>query len=135
MSNSIIFIPKNVVQSNKIMGFRKRNIAEGVLGAGVWVWFIWQIPFVNSVKWVLIVVVGLVILGVNLVGIKGNPISSTLFNFIRYRKVTKQFSFRRVSAEYRAEPIFDENTRQVSVLKTWTPSTGIEAFFEKFKDE
>ncbi len=135
MANGVIFIPKNVVSSNKIMGFRKRNILEGAVETGLWVFLIWNIPFTTPVRWILIIVVGLAIFGVNLIGIKGNPLSSTILNYIKYRKITKQYSYRRISEKHRAKPVFDEQTRQLLVGKAWTPSTGIEAFLEKFKEE
>ncbi len=132
--NSFIFIPKNVVQQDKILGFRKRNLLEGVLETAAWTWLMFQIPFIISVRWILIIVIGAAILFLNFKGIKGNPISSTVINFFKYRKIIKQYEFRRISKEYRSESVFDEDTREVRTIKTWNPSTRIEAFLEQFKE-
>ena len=95
--NNYIFIPKNVVQQDKILGFRKRNLLEGVIETALWTWLMFQIPFILSVRWIMIIVIGAAILFLNFKGIKGNPISSTIFNFFKYRKIIKQYEFRRIS--------------------------------------
>ena len=132
--NNYIFIPKNVVQQDKILGFRKRNLLEGVIETALWTWLMFQIPFILSVRWIMIIVIGAAILFLNFKGIKGNPISSTIFNFFKYRKIIKQYEFRRISKEYRSQSVFDEDTREVKTIKTWNPSTRIEAFLEQFKE-
>lgn len=93
------FIPNNVLQINRLAGFKKRNLAEG----GVWAvsagLITNAIPFVSKVKWIVIICVGLALIVANAFGINGYPVSATVLNWLKYRYYLNQFSYRRLKKD------------------------------------
>lgn len=93
------YIPKNVLQGKRIMGFKSRNIIEGVIEAVIVLLLLLKIPFVLKVKLIVVICVSLFILAINCIGIKDQAITEFLINFIRYRHYLKPFHYRRLTNE------------------------------------
>ena len=126
------FIPRNVINNSRILGFKKRNLIEGVVWVAVFALFVNLIPFVLKVKIIIIVSIGLVLLIINGFGIRGNALSATIVSFIRYRYYTNKFSYRRLNNVTENEkPIIDPNTRKV---RTITENRSVR-FVKKFLGE
>lgn len=89
-------IPENVLQGKRILGFKRRNFFEGIIMALIVSFLVRQIPFVEKVSWIVMICLGLFIFLVNAIGIHGQPILQVLFRFFRYRKYTRQYSYRRL---------------------------------------
>ena len=80
------YIPKNVLQSTKIFGLKKRNLIEGIIWAVALCLLINLIPFVLKVKIILFVTVTLVSLLLNGMGIHENAISATVLAYLQYHR-------------------------------------------------
>lgn len=89
-------IPENVLQGKRILGFKPRNFAEGIVSALITALLIRQISFVNKVSLIIIICVGLAVFFLNAWGIKGQSITQVISHFIKYRKCIKQYSYRRL---------------------------------------
>ena len=74
------YIPNNIVKSQRVLGFQKRNIADGIVSAVIVGLLIKLIPFVTRVQ--IIVTVGVCgsLFVLCLFGIKGMSISEYLIN-------------------------------------------------------
>lgn len=104
-----VFIPPNVIQKNKILGIKKKNLIEGAIWAFIAALIINQIPFTLPVKIIFIVCIGIALLALNAIGINGYSISAAAIAFIRYRRYVKKYTYRRISDETKKpEPLFTE---------------------------
>ena len=97
------FIPTNVMESSKIFGFKKRNLIEGLIWAAVLSLIIYLIPFVFKIKIVLILAAIVVSLIINGFGIRGQAISKTVINFMKYKYYRKRFPYRRLNEIHNTE--------------------------------
>lgn len=91
--------PNNVLQINRIAGFKKRNLVEGLVWAVIAGLIISAIPFVTKVKWIIIICVGIALIIANGFGINGYPVSATVLNWLKYRHFLNQFSYRRLNKD------------------------------------
>ncbi len=112
------FIPANVVQSNRLLGFKKRNIAEGFGWAFLFALLVNAIPFVPKVKWILIIVVGVSIIALNAKGIHDSALSTVFISFYKYRKYMKTFHYRRFKKEYSHKDIVSSDGQRITTIKT-----------------
>ncbi len=111
------YIPKNVLQSTKIFGLKKRNLIEGIIWAVALCLLINLIPFVLKVKIILFVTVTLVSLLLNGMGIHENAISATVLAYLQYKWYTNKFRYRRLCDEREnPKPIIDDNTGKVRTI-------------------
>ena len=112
-SNRII--PQNIIQGRRLLGFRIRNLAEGVLAALLFAWIVAQIPFVPKVRWIITICVGLFLIVVMGIGIKGLAPSQVFIKFLTYRKYIKTYSYRRPNHanKKQTELISNENGKAV----------------------
>ena len=93
------YIPKNVLQGKRIMGFKYRNIVEGAIDALIVFLLLLQIQFVLKVKLIVFICIGLVVFFGNCFVIKDQAISEFLLNFLRYRNFLRTYHYRRVNQE------------------------------------
>lgn len=91
------FIPDNVFSNKRILGFRKRNFFEGVALAFINFLLISQIPFVPKVRWIFTICVGIFCIALCGIGINGMSLTQAIMRYYKYRKVTKQYSYRRLT--------------------------------------
>lgn len=118
------FTASNVIQKNRFFGLKKRNLAEGVVWAGIIAMIVNSIPFVDLVKGVVIAVLGVAIIILNGFGIKGYAFSATVINFIDYRYYTRKFSYRRLSRDTKqTRPIVDDNMEVRTIKENRTVQT------------
>ena len=112
-SNRII--PQNIIQGRRILGFRIRNLAEGAIDALLFAWLISGIPFVPKVRWIITICVGLFLIIVTGIGIKGLAPSQVIIKFLSYRKFIKSYSYRRPNYANKKQPdlISEENGKSV----------------------
>lgn len=108
------FIPHNYLQGKRILGFRKRNFFEGLAWAFVALLIIGSIPFVTKVRWILTICIGIFLVIMNGIGIRGQSYSQALINMFHYRKYLKPFTYRRLNyANKEPEPLFETvNSKQ-----------------------
>lgn len=74
------YIPNNIVKSQRVLGFQKRNIADGIVSAVIVGLLIKLIPFVTRVQIIVTVGVCGALFVLCLFGIKGMSISEYLIN-------------------------------------------------------
>lgn len=98
------YIPKNVLQGKRIMGFKYRNIVEGAIDALIVILLLLQIPFVLKVKLIVVICIGIFVFFGNCFGIKDQAISEFLLNFLRYRNFVRTFHYRRLNHENGYKP-------------------------------
>ena len=89
-------IPANVTQSRRILGFRMRNIIEGVIAALITAYLIHFIPFVPKVQ--IIVTIGIAgsILVLNLLGLKGMSLSECMINYVKSKASNNIYHMRSI---------------------------------------
>lgn len=93
----IYFIPENILQSRRIMSFRRRNLIEGAISAVALGLIIYQVPFVPRVKAIITVCMCLAVFVVNLLGIKNMSISEVVSDFIYYKKHKALYHLRSIN--------------------------------------
>lgn len=89
-----IFIPDNVLESKRILGFRRKNVFEGLIATVIAILIISAIPFVTRIKIIFIILVGGSILLLSSVGIKDMSLSELFIAFINNIKLQKQYHLR-----------------------------------------
>lgn len=124
----MVFIPGNVLQTNRILGFKTVNVIEGVIEAVLFAFLVWAIPFVLKVKIIISIVCGLVIIVVNAVGIHGYSLLTTFLRRLAYKPLIKRFHYRRLSPDHVYEDITDDNGR----LKKSMAAAPAQTILEKF---
>lgn len=90
------YIPDNILDSKRIMGFRKQNVIEGLVLAAIVALIILQIPFVKRIKIIFIIILCLVTFVLSCIGIKDKRISEIVINFIQYIKLPKVYHLRSI---------------------------------------
>ena len=83
-------IPENVLESKRILGFRRKNLFEGLILMGITISIIIAIPFVTRIKIIFIIIVGGAVFILSAVGIKDMSFSElviAIYNNIRLQKV------------------------------------------------
>lgn len=124
-----IIIPVNVTQSKRILGFRIRNIAEGVISGAFVGFLIHFIPFVPKVQIIVTAVLAGAVLVLNMLGLKGMSISECVINIFLSKNYKKKYHLR--SIRY---------AKKASALKTKTNTTAnfnesiAEKLFRKAKE-
>lgn len=104
------------MQGKRILGFRKRNLAEGAIMALVAAYIISLPPFVKTVQVIITFCVAAFLVIINGIGIKGRSYSQTLINYIAYKKHLKQLSYRRINDNPDdIEPLFEEKNGKTRV--------------------
>ena len=112
-SNRII--PQNIIQGRRLFGFRIRNLAEGVIAALLFAWLVSKVPFVPKVRWIVTICVGLFLVIVMGIGIKGLAPTQVIIKFFSYKKFIKTYSYRRPNHanKKQTELISDENGKKI----------------------
>ena len=87
-------IPDNILESKRILGFRKRNWIEGLICAAIFAAIIILIPFVFRVKIIFLIGICIPVILVNLIGIKDQSIFEALGNYIQAKKYKGNYHFR-----------------------------------------
>ncbi len=93
-----IIIPDNIMSNKRILGFHKRNIVEGIIAFFIVLAIINQIPFVNKIKLIFIVVVGGSVFFLCCIGFKDKSPSELIMELVTYLKSPRVYHFR--SIEY-----------------------------------
>lgn len=108
-------IPQNIIQGRRLLGFRIRNLIEGAFAALLFAAIIAQIPFVPKVRWIITICVGLFIIIVMGIGIKGLAPTQVLFKYLTYKKYIRTYTYRRPNnaSKKQSEIIADENGKLV----------------------
>lgn len=111
-------IPKNVVQGKRIMGFHRRNLIEGALMAFTVFLIIRAFPFVPLVRRVLSIGLGIFLLVVNGLGIKGQPFSKAILHYISYKKMLVTYSYRTLgSTKEQSREVFKYDSDGIKYVK------------------
>lgn len=110
------YIPENVLQGKRFLGFRIPNLIEGVVWALIAFIIICQIPFVKKVKWIMIICIGLFLIIANGIGIKGQRFSVTVINYFKYKPFMKRFSYRRMNYNPEPEDLFVTEKGRMKVV-------------------
>ena len=88
--------PDNVLNSKRILGFRKRNIVEGIIFALIVGFIIYLIPFVPRVKIIFwAILCGAAFFG-GLLGIANQTVTEYIYNFIKLKKNGRKYHFRQI---------------------------------------
>ena len=111
------YIPQNVIKNNRFLGFKKRNLIEGIIAAILMALLINAIPFVFKVKLIIIIVLGIAIILLNSIGIKGNAISITVYNYLTYRYYTNKFTYRRLGRDTKQLKPLINDKKEVRTIK------------------
>lgn len=91
-----IIIPENILDSKRILGFRRKNVIEGIILAAIFAIIILQIPFVTRIKVIFIIILCSSVLGLSCVGIKDKSVSE-IFIDIKYNlSLPKQWHLRSI---------------------------------------
>jgi len=108
-------IPQNIIQGRRILGFRIRNLVEGAFTALLFAILISGIPFVPKVRWIITICVGLFLIIVMGIGIKGLAPSQVIIKYLSYKKYIKTYSYRRANHANKkaSELISDENGKAI----------------------
>lgn len=86
-------IPDNIIDSKRILTFRKRNWIEGIICVVIIGFIVWSIPFVLRVKIIFTVCIGGAVLWLSLHGIKDQSLTEGIMNFKRAKKQCGNYSF------------------------------------------
>lgn len=73
-------VPLNIVQSNRVLGFRIRNLAEGGVFAGIVALIIHFIPFVTKIQVIFTIVLSSSVFFVCAIGFKGMSLGEIVIN-------------------------------------------------------
>lgn len=112
-------IPKNVFQGKRVLGFHKRNLIEGIIAALIFYLVVHALPFVALVRRVLALCIGIFLIIINGMGIKGQPFSLAFIHYLKYRKMLKTYSYRTLDkAPNETEEIFDYDDNGQQIVKT-----------------
>ncbi len=85
-----ITVPDNVLESKRILGFRRKNLFEGLILTAITIAIIISIPFVKRIKVIFVIIVGGAVLALSAVGIKDMSFSElciAIYNNIRLQKI------------------------------------------------
>lgn len=93
-------IPGNVINGKRHMGFRGRNIAEGVVLALIVYFIISQIPFVLRIKIIFSAVLCFSSFIIGCVGIHKRSITQYLYDYYQFKNEPKTYHLR--SVKYKA---------------------------------
>ena len=94
-------IPENVLESKRILSFRRRNWIEGLICAGIVGFIIFEIPFVVRVKLIFLVILCGSVLMLNLIGIRDQSIIEAISNIRTARQNSGEYHLRRPTDEER----------------------------------
>lgn len=89
-------IPTNITQSKRILGFRMRNIIEGIIAAIIAGFLINFCNFVPRVQAIVTVGVSGSFFVLNLLGIKGMSYTESLINLFVSRGIKKEYHLRSI---------------------------------------
>jgi hypothetical protein len=93
----VLIIPKNIVSNKRILGFRLRNIIEGIVLFVFTALIISLIPFVPRIKIIFTVVVGFTVFLLSCLGIKDKSPSELIIDTIKYISSPKSWSLRSIN--------------------------------------
>lgn len=116
-------IYENILKSKRYIGFRLKNIIEGMLMASVVVFIILQIPFVPRIKIIFCIILGLTVFLLCCVGLKGLSPSELVFNIIAYIKTPRTWHLRSIKYAKR------RNKQQLSQENVYTNQSAAEKLY------
>lgn len=112
------YIPENVFKGKRIMGFKPRNVIEGVVFAVIAAVIIAIPPFVPKVQWILIGCVGLYLIIMCAIGIDDQAPTELLKNYLMYKKYMNQYSYRRIKNDKQEAPkVISEKGKVIPIQK------------------
>ncbi len=118
------YIPENVLQGKRILGFRLPNLIEGLVWALIAFIIIAQVPFVPKVRWIITGCVGLFLILVNGLGIKGQRFSQAFINWLQYRPYMIKIHYRRLNyAPDEHKQLFETSNGKTRVVTIHEQST------------
>lgn len=91
-----IVIPENVLESKRILGFRRKNLFEGCILTGITIAIIVSIPFVTRIKIIFIILVGGAVFVLSAVGIKDMSFSELVIAIYNNIKLQKNYHLRSI---------------------------------------
>ena len=94
--NRIDRIPKNVIQSQRLLGFGKRNWLDAVIMTLLLIFLIGLIPFVTKVRIIVTASIAAAVILLCLLGIKGMSISECIVNIFISRPTKHQYHLRSI---------------------------------------
>lgn len=94
VKNEVYHLTKNVIESSRIMGIRKRNIVEAILFTGLILTIINIIPFTNLVKIISSIILGLFSVVLNIKGIKHRSLTEVIVAELKFRKRRRRLHLR-----------------------------------------
>lgn len=110
-------IPHNRGNTQRIGGFRKRNLWEGIIETVIALVFVMVIPFVSNLKLALGVILIMIIMFANLIGIRGKSLTENFILWINYRVSRRSMKLRSVNEKDGnsrfKQPKYSEKTRKV----------------------
>ena len=124
-------IGKNVVNSNQIMGYDKRNWLEAFLFAGCVIFIISLIPFVRDIKIVVTIFFSILTFFFGLIGIKDRSITEIIIAERKFRKKKRKLHLR--SVDYAREKGAYYEGSDTSILERYT--IRIKSSIDKFVEE
>ena len=123
------WIPNNVLQGKRILGFRPRSFIE----AAIWCFLIWKgvslIPFVTRVQWIITICLCIGAIFVNLVGVKDMTLSEVCLNFVHCKRTARVYHLR--SIDYAKKEKRNNNGQ----ITTQTNESAAERFIRIVKEK
>ena len=95
-------IPANFSQQNRILGFRKRNLAEAAVAMLLVVGIVMLIPFVFKVKLIVAIVLTFVTGICFAIGVKNRSVTQWLIDYIHYKASGRKYHLRTVKDKKKA---------------------------------
>lgn len=116
-------IPANFSQQNRILGFRKRNLAEAAVAMLLVAGLVMLVPFVFKVKLIVLIVLTLVTGICFAIGIMNRSVTEWLIDYIHYKASGRKYHLRTVKDKKKAKTdVSDEYGQRLSyaeiLLKT-----------------
>lgn len=91
-----VTIPDNVLESKRILGFRRKNLIEGLILVVITIAIITAIPFVKRIKIIFYIIVGGAVFILSAIGIKDMSFSEILIALYNNMKIQKVLHMRTI---------------------------------------
>ena len=108
------FIPDNIVQSNRVLGFPKRNLIEACIVCAIVIGAVCQVPFVPKVKIIVCSVLGAVLFFVFVNGVKHRSVTEWIMDATTFSSSPAKYHFRPITVKRKISIAVAENGERMS---------------------